>query len=65
MTISYSAACLELLKQINNRESLYYLAKSQAAINEIIAASPSEIDDSTIATVACLSNIAVCASFFM
>jgi hypothetical protein len=59
MTISHSAACLEVLKQGNNQESEYYLSRSRAAVGEVIAASPHEIDDSTIATVACLTNIAV------
>lgn len=59
MTISHSAARLEVLKKDSNQESEYYLSRSRAAVGEVISASPQKIDDSTIATVACLTNIAV------
>ncbi|KAH8705577.1 hypothetical protein BGW36DRAFT_353979 [Talaromyces proteolyticus] len=58
MSISYSAARLEVLKNEDNQESAYYLSRSRSAMNEIITTSPNEVEDSTIVAVSCLSNIA-------
>lgn len=41
-------------------EATHYLIQSESAVNTIIQQSPNSIDDSTIATVACLANIEVC-----
>lgn len=42
-------------------EAMQYLLQSESAVSNSIRESPYTIDDSTIATVACLANIEVCA----
>ncbi|RDW92605.1 hypothetical protein BP5796_01999 [Coleophoma crateriformis] len=57
MTLSFSAARCHLQTGFDQAESTYYLAKSISMVNKNLSDSSRQVADSTIATVACLTNM--------
>ena len=59
MHLHYAACRFSQSSPEHNREATRYLLQSESAVSNSIRESPNAIDDSTIATVACLANIEV------
>ncbi|RDW80220.1 hypothetical protein BP6252_04858 [Coleophoma cylindrospora] len=57
MTLSFAAARCHLQTGFDQVESTYYLAKSISMVNKNLSDSSRQVADSTIATVACLTNM--------
>lgn len=60
MNLFYASNRFAEVLNLQPTECMGYLLQSISALNQSIARYPDTVDDSTIATVACLANIEVC-----